>query len=278
MKNPGWGPLRRKAAICLTFDNLAEAAEIEAGIWPSEKPLGRHESIVSGLPWVLEALAERPATFFVEGWSVARHPDAVRAIAAAGKEVALHGWRHEAWARVGGREKELLSRAQRALTELGLRALGFRPPGGPPAPSTFAHLAAEGYEYCSCVGTSSGAESSLAVLAYQWTNVDAFHLEPHLGGLRTAVGRAAVPATPNAMYEELRSTLASNEEQGGLLVLVWHPYLLINPDQRKTFIDTLQMLDGQDVWLASCAEIARFIKRNAVLASRAPNIDRAGWG
>ena len=52
-------------------------------------------------------------------------------LAAAGHEVAYHGWCHEDWAELDpGREAELLERGVRAMDALGLRPDGFRPPGG----------------------------------------------------------------------------------------------------------------------------------------------------
>jgi peptidoglycan/xylan/chitin deacetylase (PgdA/CDA1 family) len=49
-----------------------------------------------GTPAVLDdlAAADVRATFFVLGERVVRHPDVVAAIAAAGHELALHGWSH----------------------------------------------------------------------------------------------------------------------------------------------------------------------------------------
>ena len=45
--------------------------------------------------------------------------------------MAYHGWCHEAWGALDpDEEAELLSRGVDALESLGLRPLGFRPPGG----------------------------------------------------------------------------------------------------------------------------------------------------
>jgi peptidoglycan/xylan/chitin deacetylase (PgdA/CDA1 family) len=50
-----------------------------------------------GTPAMLSALdeAHAPAMFFVSGEQAARHPELVREIAAAGHELALHGYRHQ---------------------------------------------------------------------------------------------------------------------------------------------------------------------------------------
>ena len=58
-----------------------------------------------GTPAVLAELdrARAPAVFFVSGEQAARHPELVREIAAAGHELALHGYRHQTrrqWSRM----------------------------------------------------------------------------------------------------------------------------------------------------------------------------------
>ena len=40
----GWGVERRPGALSFTFDNLGEAADIEFGQWPADKPVGEHYS------------------------------------------------------------------------------------------------------------------------------------------------------------------------------------------------------------------------------------------
>src|SRR5262245_64921782 len=53
--------------------------------------------VVRNTERVLEVLADHRthATFFVLGWVAERHPALVRAIAAAGHEVASHGYAHQ---------------------------------------------------------------------------------------------------------------------------------------------------------------------------------------
>jgi hypothetical protein len=45
-----WGPDNRRAAVSITFDNLGEAADLERGLWPKDKPLGQHSSVTHSLP------------------------------------------------------------------------------------------------------------------------------------------------------------------------------------------------------------------------------------
>lgn len=36
----GWGPDQGAAVVCITFDNLGEAVELERGTWSKDRPLG----------------------------------------------------------------------------------------------------------------------------------------------------------------------------------------------------------------------------------------------
>ncbi len=87
-----------------------------------------------GTPAVLAQLdrARAPAVFFVSGEQAARHPELVREVAAAGHELALHGYRHQTrrqWSR------RLLAEDTRRALEAVSAAAGavprlYRPPHG----------------------------------------------------------------------------------------------------------------------------------------------------
>ena len=85
-------------------------------------------------PRVLALLAEHqvPATFFLVGERAARAEATVGAIAAAGHEVASHGWSHRSlWLCGPRRTAEEIDRAQATLTALaGTPPRLFRPPWG----------------------------------------------------------------------------------------------------------------------------------------------------
>src|SRR5687767_4288588 len=85
-------------------------------------------------PRVLDALAARDVrgTFFLVGERAARAPDVVRAIAAAGHEVASHGWSHRSlWLCGPARTDHEIGRTRATLGELSGRAPAlFRPPWG----------------------------------------------------------------------------------------------------------------------------------------------------
>ncbi|MFF2809234.1 polysaccharide deacetylase family protein [Streptomyces sp. NPDC058000] len=95
-------------------------------------------------PFFLETLAERrvTATFFLLGNQAHRSPGLVRDIAAAGHEIAVHGWLHRPLLLRGPRATyDDLARARDLVGDLTGRAPAlFRPPYG--VMSTAAHLAA----------------------------------------------------------------------------------------------------------------------------------------
>src|SRR5256714_2759365 len=141
-----------ETVVALTFDNLGEAAEVRLG---AEPPAGEHFSVAEVLPRLLEALRERDlaATFFVEGINAERYPDALRAIATGGHEVAYHAWCHEEWGALeDDAQADNLRRGAEAFEKLDLRPQGFRPPGGQLTAATEDALARLGYRYCSPEG------------------------------------------------------------------------------------------------------------------------------
>lgn len=107
---------------------------------------------------LLEALATHDvrATFFVLGWVANRHAGVVRRIAAAGHEVASHGWWHRRVSEMSWEEfREDVRSAKRTLEDVtGRPVVGFRAPNFSLVPGTewaFDALIEEGYRYDSSV-------------------------------------------------------------------------------------------------------------------------------
>jgi len=263
----GWGPRACPVAVAVTFDNLGEATDVERGLWPQDEPVGRHFSVTRALPRVLELLAEQDlaATFFVEGLNAEVYPDALGAIAAAGHEVAYHGWRHERWADLGpSLERELLERGVRALASLSLRPVGFRPPGGALAPASLQALKDLGFAYCSPAGQGATVRDGVAVLPFPWPLIDAFHYLPHFAGLREATLGAGDVLSPAALCRTVVTALDDALREGALLVLVFHPFLADADDRLQAIRAALAELralvaDGM-AWCAPLRELAAWIR------------------
>jgi peptidoglycan/xylan/chitin deacetylase (PgdA/CDA1 family) len=210
----------------ITFDNLGEVADLERGRWPVDAPLGRHASVTRTLPRILELLGETGvrATFFVEGLNAELYPDALREIDAAGHEVAYHGWRHERWADLDPEaERSSLARGVAALDALGLRPLGFRPPGGSLTPTTPELLRELGFTYVSPEAEVAEPLEGLVVRPFRWPLVDALYYLPHFADLRERYLGTRAEQPP----ERLRSEIAAAPDE----VLVFHPFLL-DDDER----------------------------------------------
>ena len=145
---------RAGPTVSLTFDNLGEVADLERGQWPADAPLGRHASVTRTLPRVLELLdvggcagdvlrrgAERRA---VSGRAARdRRRAGTRSRSTAGSTSAGPN------SRPGGRARVVRARRDALWTRLGLRPVGFRPPGGELTPATLGLLREFGFEYCS---------------------------------------------------------------------------------------------------------------------------------
>lgn len=88
--------------------------------------------VEAGTRQLLEMLAAHGArgTFFVLGWIAERHPRLVREIAAAGHEVASHGWGHRRVTHLTPEQFRRSVRASREVLEelIGARVLGYRAP------------------------------------------------------------------------------------------------------------------------------------------------------
>ena len=246
---------RARATVSLTFDNLGEVTALARGQWPEDEPLGRHPSVTRALPRILALLddAGLRATFFIEGLNAELYPDALRELAAAGHEVAYHGWRHEPWAELEpASERELLERGVAALAALGLRPAGFRPPGGELTRASAALLRELGFAYCSPMGEEVARRDGLVVLPFRWPLVDAFHYLARFGDLRGS----REPSPPSALREAVMTAL----DRGGHVTLVFHPFLTEREERFELLREVLGRLRDDALWCAPCREVAAAVR------------------
>lgn len=121
--------------VCLTFDFDAVSLWVSTFKLTTPTPLSRGEfGARIGVPRILDVLAKKavPATFFVPGHTAVNFPEAVRAIAGKGHEIALHGYCHETpVGRTRDEEMDLLKRSVeklRATLGTGYTPTGYRSP------------------------------------------------------------------------------------------------------------------------------------------------------
>jgi peptidoglycan/xylan/chitin deacetylase (PgdA/CDA1 family) len=250
-----WGPDQRRAAVTVSFDNLGEVSDIARGRWPEEEPLGRHFSVTRAVPGIRALLDEvgLRATFFVEGLNTELYPDTLTGLAAAGHEVAYHGWCHEEWADLHARrERELLERGRLALEGLGLELRGFRPPGGRLTGASLGLLRELGFTHCSPAGTGAGSRGGIAILPFRWELIDAFYVLPRFGALRGS----AEPRPPEELAVALDRALDDALRRGAHLSVVFHPFLLDDTARFAVLRGHLEAVRNADVWCAPHSEVA----------------------
>ena len=138
--------------VCLTFDFDALSIWVSTFKLTSPTPLSRGEyGARVGLPRILALLKQHqvPATFFVPAHTAVSFPEEVRAIAAAGHEIACHGFVHESPVNLTyDQEVALLARSEAVLEKVtGSRPTGYRSPAWDLSPHTIDILEQRGYLY-----------------------------------------------------------------------------------------------------------------------------------
>ncbi len=256
-----------RATVSVTFDNLGEVTALARGEWPEGEPLGEHFTVTQVLPRIIDLLEETglQATFFVEGLNAELYPEALRALADAGHEVAYHGWCHETWSELeADDERELLERGVRALGDLGLRPAGFRPPGGELTPASTSVLGELGFTYCSPAGEAVDTRDGIVVLPFRWPLIDAFHYLPHFGGLRERFLGSDEALSPSRLGAEVDAALEVAARDGDFLALLFHPFLSEPDDHFAVLRGVLQrvreLVDAGSVWCAPCRDVAASLR------------------
>ena len=227
-------PGNARGALCLSFDNLGEAAEIELGAFPAGAPLGEHFTAKSALRSVLTELMLRNlrATFFVEGLNTELYPTQLLSVHLQNHELGYHAWRHEQWGDLSAAEQG--DNLERGLTAfrglgqgLGIEFSGLRPPGGRLGAGGVGVLREAGLRYCSPAGEGAGVEDGIALLPFQWQHVDAACAAAAAGARARAHQWLAGPTRPRRLLSHTWKRRSSvSHETGGFAAIVLHLFML----------------------------------------------------
>jgi peptidoglycan/xylan/chitin deacetylase (PgdA/CDA1 family) len=256
-----WLPQGKRVSVSVTLDNLGEAGDISLGRWPADAPIGEHYTSLRVLPRLLEAFEGVSFTYYVEAVNAERYPSQLHALRDAGHDVALHSWAHEHWGRLSPEEQRgNLAKSISALSSIGMKVDGFRPPGGAMNAASLELLRENGFTHCSPVSDDRRVrtEHGLTVLPFAWRHVDAYLIDPDLAAFRVSNGDPAAPATADEWSQIVNGAFDDALRDGRHLTVIFHPYLLGRDehlwDVFTAFVHRLKARD--DVWLASCREVA----------------------
>jgi peptidoglycan/xylan/chitin deacetylase (PgdA/CDA1 family) len=264
----GWGPGRKKGAVSFTFDNLGEASDIEFDKWPADQPIGSHMSVTQVVPELLKRLTGFQATFFVEAWNATVYPSALRAMADAGHQVALHGLRHEIWAPLDPhRQAEVLERSLEAMATAGLRPIGFRPPGGYGSDNLAELMRRYGFSHFSCVGEGSSgiAMDGVVSMPFTWSFVDGNQLEAQIGVRWNIKPGPDGQYGPSLLRQVFTAEIDRAAQAGVHVVFDFHPWIIGQSRERMEALFSIiaHALDRSDIWVASCREVAEWMLSEA---------------
>ncbi|MCO5733376.1 polysaccharide deacetylase [Rhizobium sp. SSA_523] len=257
-----------RCAVALSFDSDHETNELrDGGESIGRLSQGQYGNRV-GIPRILQTLraAEIPATFFVPAVAALLYPDEQRQVIAEGHEIGLHGWIHEVNTKVPPeKERELHLRAADTLEKItGVRAVGMRTPSWDFSSVTLEIERELGLLYDSSLMADDdpyelvedGEPTGMVELPVEWIRDDAVYFNMN----RFTAHRPYTP--PPAVLDIFKREFDRAYEEGGLFLLTMHPH--VTGYRSRIFIleELIRHIQGHDdVWFATHADIARFVKQ-----------------
>ena len=193
--------MKKRHIVCLTFDFDAISGYIARGlVSPSWVSRGEYGPRV-GMPRLIALLKKYRirSTWFIPGHTLETYPQACETVAAAGHEIAHHGWTHRAPASLTREQEEAeLVRANESIKRLtGRYARGYRSPSWDLSPHSVELFLKHGFLYDSSLMGDDytpyyarsgdvveleqparfGKQTTLVELPIHWAADDAPHFE-----------------------------------------------------------------------------------------------------
>jgi peptidoglycan-N-acetylglucosamine deacetylase len=259
-------PDTERMAVVLSFDLDAES------LWTARDPKNLERPVTlsqgeygprCGVPRILKLLKKYniKATFFVTGWAMEKHPDAVRSIVADGHEVGHHGYHHEWLDTVTPeQEREIMAKGIGMVKEFtGKKPVGYRSPSWEFTPQTIRLLRDNRFTYTSNMMNDDlpylhkldGKEIPLVELPVSWIMDDA----PYFLYSTRLVGRTITD--PNHVYSIWEQEYSGFYDEGLCFVLTMHPQIIGRPS-RIAMLERLirRMREDPGVWIAPGRDVA----------------------
>jgi peptidoglycan/xylan/chitin deacetylase (PgdA/CDA1 family) len=259
-----------KAMAAFTFDVDAESAVLRGAPHNAARmSVMSHQAYgpLVGVPRLLDLLERHRirSTFFVPGYTAERYPEVVKAIVAAGHEVAHHGYLHEQPTSLTPQEEAVaLDRGLDALQRTaGVTPVGYRAPMWDLSWHTPGLLAERGFLYDSSLMDADSPyelrvddNRSLVEIPIQWA-LDDWEQYCYLPDI-TGSGLIETPAKARELWQAEFDAL---REAGGCWVLTNHPFLSGRPSRARELGLLMEHVTAcDDVWVASLGEIARHVR------------------
>ncbi|MEV0315601.1 polysaccharide deacetylase family protein [Nonomuraea fuscirosea] len=267
---PSSWPGGARVAVALSFDSDHETLPLRDGeTRPGRLSQGEYGSRAAA-PRILGLLEQHhiPASFFVPAVSALLHPGEVRDYAAAGHEVALHGWIHERNLLLDpATERELAFRAADTLERLsGTRPVGLRTPSWDFSDHTLAITRELGLRYDSSLMAddepyellADGEPTGVVEIPVEWIRDDAPYLrmDPQTGSR---------PYTPPRQVAGIwRDEFDAALAEGGLFQLTMHPHVIGHRSRMAALSELVEHIGAHDgVWYATHAQVAAYVWEHA---------------
>jgi peptidoglycan/xylan/chitin deacetylase (PgdA/CDA1 family) len=279
MSSSRW-PNSAKAAVSFTIDNLGEAQELNAGIWPADQPIGQHFSVKKVLPRMLQTLDDYDvkATFFFESWSSGIYPDVVKDVAGRGHEIGWHGYQHEMWTKLSAKdEEENFKKSFAQAEQLKLKYNGFRPPGGLINENTY-DLHAYGIRYISPAAEKAAIVRNMAVLPFHWKTIDAYFYMQEFSGLRQHYGSQEDVLSPKALKEHFLQQIEEAVKSNSYISFLFHPILQTSEEKLSVMREVVENISKDTrIWCAPCNDVADWVLKHPDSFYSDPSWIKATW-
>jgi peptidoglycan/xylan/chitin deacetylase (PgdA/CDA1 family) len=259
-----------RCAVALSFDSDHETNELRDGGTSFGRMSQGQYGHRKGVPRILEALRKHDAkaTFFVPAVAALLYPDEQRRVVAEGHEIGIHGWIHELNSVLPYEtERALMFRSAETLEAItGMRPVGLRTASWDFSPDTLRIQRELGLLYDSSLMADDdpyelverGEPTGIVELPVEWIRDDAVYFNMHrFTGLRPQM-------PPTAVYDIFSREFERAYDEGGLFLLTMHPHVT-GYRSRIWILEKLleDVMARGDVWVATHAEIAAFVKANA---------------
>lgn len=264
-------PTGKSSAASFSFDVDAESAALSSDFGVADRmSVMSHQAYgpLVGVRRILEILDRHGvrSTFFVPGYTAERHPSVVRDIAAAGHEIAHHGYLHESPLGLTALEQAaILDKGSDALERVaGVRPTGYRAPLWELTWEAPGLLADRGFVFESSLMDAdtpyileAGAGRSLVEIPINWA-LDDWEQFAFIPG----VYETGLIESPRKVEEVWRAEFDGLRKDGGCFVLTNHPFLSGRPGRAAVLEGLIEdAVAAPEVWVASLGEIAEHVRQ-----------------